>query len=51
MTEQEYEAYRQRSVPAYAADLGRNSRAEALCRSLGHVTGWTPLSKPLQEQP
>jgi hypothetical protein len=103
MTEQEYEAYRQPSVPAYAADLERargkrpevaldesdkafakplaeaeapertwalrvltseaglrqialngfgwNRRAEALYRSLGYVTGWMHLSKPLQEQP
>jgi hypothetical protein len=83
MTEQEYDAYRQRSVPAYAADLERargispeatmlaaeelareaglrhialnvfgwNSRAERLYHSLGYVTGWTQMSKPLVEQP
>jgi GNAT superfamily N-acetyltransferase len=31
--------------------FGWNSRAEALYRSLGYDTGWTQMSKPLQESP
>jgi ribosomal protein S18 acetylase RimI-like enzyme len=31
--------------------FGWNGRAEALYRSLGYVTGWTQMSKPLEESP
>jgi GNAT superfamily N-acetyltransferase len=31
--------------------FGWNSRAEALYRSLGYVTAWTQMNKPLQEPP
>jgi ribosomal protein S18 acetylase RimI-like enzyme len=31
--------------------FGWNGRAEGLYRSLGYVTGWTQMSKPLQDQP